>query len=488
MDTVFGLDLGTTTLCGLALAADGTVCATATRMNDAGLPPTPPGAAEQHPQRIRALAFEILRELIERAGPPAALAVTGQMHGMLCVGADGTPRGPLITWQDARAGQPLTPEGTSALDLLRARGHAVGWSACGCVPASGFLGTTLFWLRRTEQLPADTAVVASISDWLAATLISASSKRAHGRAALPTTDPTNAAGSGVFDVAHGHWHAELLDALDVPRELLPEVRPTGAALGKLSAAAARETGLPAGTPVFNGLGDNQASFLGSVAEPDAAVLVNVGTGSQVCWTTAEFRRVPGLETRPLTPERWLLVGASLCGGRAYAWLCETVRAWLSEFGLVPAAETVYARLNELAAAAPTDCGGLVFDTRLAGTRDEPALRGALLGVGLDNFTLGSVARGVLTGTVDELIAHTQRDPRGPLGPGVAPGAGVIAAGNAVRRSAVLRRVLAERCGRPVQVPAHTEEAAYGAALVAGVGAGVWPDLGAAAKLIRYEVG
>jgi sugar (pentulose or hexulose) kinase len=257
------------------------------------------------------------------------------------------------------------------------------------------------------------------------------------------------------------------------------VQASGAVIGGLPAALTAEIGLRAGTPVCNATGDNQASVLGSVADIEHSVLLNVGTGGQISWAIPEFRRVVGMDTRPLPPDRCMLVGASLCGGRAYAWLNDSLRAWTCALGLPePSREAVYERLNALAAEAAPDCGRLKMDTRLAGTRTEPHCRGALLGLSLENGTLGNLARAALAGMVAELHAYAQ----------AANHCGykaVVASGNAVRRNPLLRQIIRECVGKPVLIPAHLEEAAYGAALLAGTQAGFWPDLTTAARCIRH---
>src|SRR5205823_397680 len=107
----------------------------------------------------------------------------------------------------------------------------------------------------------------------------------------PVTEASCAASAGVFDLAAGDWSGALLASLDLPRELFPPVRPAGTRCGGLTANLALFTGLPEGLPVFVGIGDNQASFLGSVAGRERSVLVNVGTGGQVAQWTPEVRPV-----------------------------------------------------------------------------------------------------------------------------------------------------------------------------------------------------
>src|SRR5581483_2061435 len=130
----------------------------------------------------------------------------------------------------------------------------------------------------------------------------------------PVTDPTCAASSGAFDVSRGDWDAQTLAALELPTALFAEIRPSGDRLGGLTSAMAEATDLPAGLPVFAGIGDNQASFLGSVADRDDTVLVNVGTGAQVSAWCDRFQHDPLLETRPFPKQGFLLVCAGLSGG------------------------------------------------------------------------------------------------------------------------------------------------------------------------------
>jgi sugar (pentulose or hexulose) kinase len=467
---ILGIDIGTTTICGVAIATSGEFLASVERPNDSAIGGLPSGRAEQAPTRIRERVFEVLRELRGRVDEVTAIGLTGQMHGMVCVDADNQPVSNLITWQDGRCLEP-TPRGNTWLDEIRGRVETPAWDACGCLPANGFLGTTLYWMVRNHALPERTARVCFIHDWLAGSLA----------AQLPVTDPSDAGSAGVFDLANLRWHGDIVSRLDLPMSLLPPVRESGEPIGSVSTTAAAATGIPAGTPVCNAVGDNQASVIGSMADMDHSVLINMGTGGQISWTVPSFLRVAGMETRYLPRGRYMLVGASLCGGRAYAWLNDVVRNWLGEFGCQPDRETVYARLNELAAATPADCGGLSATTTFAGTRADPGIRGGIAGISLNNCTLGNAARAVLTGIVDELCGlHEQAGGRAAYAHTQA-----VASGNAVRKNPLLAAIISSRTQCPVLIPRHREEAAFGASLLAGVGTGAWSSLAEAGRCIRY---
>src|SRR5262249_30882809 len=152
-------------------------------------------------------------------------------------------------------------------------------------------------------------------------------------------------------------------ALGIPRHLLPEVRPTGQVVGELHV----DLDLPFGLPVVNALGDNQASFLGAVADPEHDVLVNVGTGGQVSATSSTPLQGPLIETRPLIGGDFLIVGAGLAGGRAYAALHDFVAdVGRGIFGVEPP-DDLYERLNRLAASVTPGGDGVRFDPRFEGS-------------------------------------------------------------------------------------------------------------------------
>ena len=456
-----GLDLGTTTVSGVLLDTEhGHVQRLAQRRNDSTLK-TLPLRAEQDPHRLRALALDVLAELASDGVPLDGLALTGQMHGLLCVDAEGQPRTPLISWQDRRTAEPLPGarvepvEAPTTLERLYARVADLDWQRNGCRLQHGYGAATLFWLVEQGELPPDTARVCTIADWLAGQLSSR----------LPVTDPTLAASWGVYDLLSEDWNTAFLDWLGLEARLLPPVHPSGERLGGLVPAVARQVGLPGGLPVFNALGDSQAAFLGSVADPQRALLLNLGTGGQVCWSVLKFEPPSErVETRPLPHGRLLRVGASLCGGEAYAWLNRTVRAWLAEFGLALDEETVYARLNTLAGKCE-DTAGLRVRTTFLGVRGDPAMRGgAIEGITLDNLRLGALARATLRGIVDELYTLYREHGGEGLGHNR-----VVAAGGGVQKNPLLPGLIEARFGLPVQMPPQQETAATGAAVCVGLG-------------------
>jgi sugar (pentulose or hexulose) kinase len=452
----------------------GQVLGLAQRRNDAAGRSARSTRAEQDPHRLRTLSLEVLEELVTAsgrqggAGSPApgdhrldGLALTGQMHGLLCVDAENQPLTPLISWQDQRTAEPL-PGGSTTLDQIHARLEDLDWRPNGCRLQHGYGAATLFWLGQNRQLPAGTHRVCTLADWLAGQLTGQ----------LPVTDPTFAASWGVYNLPHGGWNAAFLERLDLEAGLFPPVRPSAEPIGGLAPHMARHVGLPAGLPVFNAVGDTQAAFAGATLpftgrtegelSLEPILLFNLGTGGQVCWAVGDFELpMEAVETRPLPQGRFLRVGASLCGGAAYAWLNRTVRAWLAEFGVEVGEDGVYERLNALAAAS-RDAEGLCVRTTFLGVRGDPAVQtGAIEGITLEEMRLGPLARATLTGLVDELRdlyqEHAGRS---------AHATRIVATGGGVWQNPLLPGLIEERFGLPVQVSPQREAAAVGAAILA----------------------
>ncbi|MCX6361544.1 MAG: FGGY family carbohydrate kinase [Armatimonadetes bacterium] len=465
MPLTLGIDIGTTKTCALALENEtGEVVA----LGHADTPSADPGPLavgrrEFDPDAMAEAAASALRRCVgrlgARAGEVVGLAFTGQQHGGLLVDADLRPLTPFINWQDGRGGEPA-PGGGTWLESADARVGPEAWRVTGCRLASGYLGLTLHWLVRRGSLPG-CARACFITDYLGALLTGGE----------PVTDPTMAASSGLLDVRRRAWSAPLLEALGLSEGLLPPLREAGEPLGSLTVEWARRTGLPSGLPLFVGLGDNQAGFLGSVPSANGSELVNVGTGAQVARWSAEppppeADLPPELEIRPYPGAGVLVVYAEVSGGRSYAALHGLFRSLLEGFGVPVAKEQVYARMAELAAQAPPGAGGLLCDSRFAGTRSAPSHRGSLTGLSEANLTAGHLARAVLEGMAASLHDGSSAITRLVGHPPVS----LIGAGNGFRRNPLLAQILSEQFALPVALPPQSEEAALGAAMAAGWGA------------------
>lgn len=448
-----GLDIGTTTICASVVdGADGTVLESRTVPNASFLTGLAPWQKQQDPRRIEKTARELTEDMLRRFAPVGGIGVTGQMHGIVYFDDAGRAVSPLYTWQDGSGDQPCG-DGRTYVQVM---GEASGYPL-----ATGFGAVTHYVHRQRGEVPAGVCGFCTIHDYIAMRL--AGQKR-------PAVHPSDAASLGLFSLEQNAFDRAAVAALDMEEGLFPEAAQEYTCLGRT----------PQGVPVFTAIGDNQASFIGAVRDMDTAVLVNVGTGSQISLLSDRLVYDPLLETRPCVEGQFLLVGSSLCGGRAYALLEGFFRQMMQEAGV--ACGSLYPVLDRLSADFETLPDKLHFSTRFSGTRRHPEQRASITNLGIGNFTPRHFAVGVLEGTAEELYAFyagmTAR-------PGFRPET-VVGSGNGIRRGEVLRRMLAARFGAPVRVPAHTEEAAYGAALYALVGAGAFPDIRQAQRCIRYQ--
>ncbi len=467
---IVGLDVGTTSIGGVAFdLARGDVAARASRANTAQSAPQP-GREELDLDGALDLVAEVLRELVEgHAGEVMAVGVTGQMHGVAFLGQRGRAVRSAITWRDRRVEEPH-PAGGTYLDEFRRRAGPAAFERTGCEPAAGFLGPALFCLRERRELP--DALVCSIPDAVVAGLTGQH----------PWTDPTNAAGSGVFDVERGEWDAGLLDRVGLPADRFPPVAEAGVPVGSLRVDVAQQLGLAATVSVGNALGDHQASVLASVQAPFDTIHVNIGTGGQVSTPVRSFHRIAGIETRPWPGHRYLLTGAGLVGGRSLAWLVARFQEIGGElFGARRDEEELYESMLRLGAAVPPGAEGLRCSPLFVGTRVDPTLRGSFTGIGQSNISVGHLTRALLEGMSDVLLDLYRQ---------IEPSAGardrLVGSGNAVRRGSLLGSILSERFARPLWQTAWPEEAAVGAALACAVGTRALPNYAAAAALVRYR--
>lgn len=477
MPIVLGVDLGTTTITALALdTVTGRLLAVHTAAND-GETTSPAdklrGRSEWNASHMVSLAMDCLRSVTEQLGTQktecAGIGITGQQHGMVLLDDRHTPLTPLINWQDRRGLDPFHGTKGSFVDQAVALLGPEATRRTGCRLATGYLGTTLFWMKTQGMLP-NATTACFIADYMASQLT----------VGQPVTDPTSGASSGLFDVPQRNWATDLMAALELPAQLFPEVREAGQSLGGLNKAAADRLGLAEGTPVFVAVGDNQAAFVGSVADLKQTVLVNVGTGAQVAAFSEQFVHAPPLETRPFPIRGNLLVNAGLCGGRSYALLDRFFRSVGQTMFGMSGNEPLFEAMNQLAETTPAGADGLRCVPLFTGTRANPELRGQWTGMSPETFTPGHMVRALLEG-----MARVFRDGFDLIcaATGVRYG-NLVGSGNGLRENKVLSRIVSHEFGLPLSLPPIREEAALGAALIAGVGAGVFADLDAAGRIVE----
>jgi sugar (pentulose or hexulose) kinase len=451
-----GLDLGSSSLKGVALAADGTILARA----QASYPTARPehGRAEQDPHDWIAATVAVVTELA--AAVPSerweAIGLAGMVPTLVLADAEGEPIGPAITWQDDRA----QAEG----DAFRAEhGADPLYARTGQWVDGRYLLPMFRWVRRAEPDRAGRTVrLLGAKDHLFGWLT--------GEVA---TDPSTATGFGCFDLGTRVWASELAGA---EVSLLPEVRPS-TSTAPLAAGAARELGLREGMPVCLGAADSVAGALGlGVREPgDCAYLA--GTSTVVLGVSERLVTDPAhrfLVTPLALGESWGLEMDLVSTGSAIAWAATLLGLGGEE-----------AEVLELAVRSEPGARGLVFLPYLGhgeqGALWDPDLRGAIVGLSLVHGR-EDVARALVEGVVLE----SRRCVEVLDAAGVAP-AEIRAAGGAFA-SGLFPELLAGATARPVLLPEDGAASARGAALLAAaaVGDAEVPALAASAALARVD--
>ena len=447
-----GIDIGTTTICGIVMDAQtGKVLSVQTLKNDA---PVKGEAYEwlQDPARILELVQKMYREFLSEYSDICSIGLTGQMHGIVYTNAQGEAVSPLYTWQDER-GNEQAPNGRKYVEnLMELTGYPM---------ATGFGITTHYVLEQTGQVPADAAHFCTIYDYIGMKLTGRTS---------PLITASGGASLGCFDLEKLEFDQEAMKKAGIDCSLLPECAKGFALIGKT----------PEGIPVGAGIGDNQASVLGSVKDASGSVLINVGTGSQVSAGVDHYLKAEHVELRPLAGDAYILAGSSLCGGRAYAalekFLRQTVAAMTGE-----EPDSLYGKMAEVLEKRGTAPGTLTVNTRFRGTRENPSLTGGISNLVLENFNPEELIFGVLSGIAEELTTFykSMREQ------GAAKPRYLVGSGNGIRMNPYLRRIFEDIFGLKMQIPSHNEEAAFGTALFAMTAAGVYPTITDAQKLIRY---
>ncbi len=443
---VIGLDIGTTTICGIAVdAKSGELLKSVTLDNDSfieGKPFEKIQSPEKIIEKVTALAAELFRDF----APVCAIGITGQMHGIVYLDADGKAVSPLYTWQDG-SGNENCGETTYAKKLSDITGYPA---------ASGFGGTTYYYHNENNLVPEKAVGFCTIHDYAAMVLTARKTALVH------TSD---AASFGLFDLENGRFDKEKIEKAGLDYSFFPEVTDKFESVGEYN-----------GVPVCCAIGDNQASFIGSVKDMDGCALVNMGTGGQISMLTDLKKAPAGMEIRPLGEGKMILVGCSLCGGRAFAALAEffsSVYEMIS--GEKP--KNIY-RAMDAALANGKNEDSLKISTKLCGTRDDPTIRGSVENLGTDNFTPVQMMNGFLGGMVSEIT-----DMIAPTGCEIKS---LVGSGNGLRKNIPLQMRFSKALGCEMSIPLNREEAAFGAALTALVAGKIKPNLGTAQQLVRYE--
>jgi len=451
MSYLLGIDSSTTATKALLIDSEGRQVGVASSEYPLSTPK--PLWAEQDPALWWEAAQRSIRHVISDSGvdPSSIVGVglTGQMHGLVLLDEAGQVLRPAILWNDQRS--------AAQCDEIRNRlGLEELVRITGNDAFPGFTAPKLLWVREHEPeiysqirqilLPKDYVRFRLTGDY--------------------ATDRAGAGGTLFLDLARRDWSAELLDALDIPLEWLPPTHEGTAATGGVSPAAAKATGLAPGTPVFGGGGDQAAQAVGVGAVASGVVALTLGTSGVVFASSEQPLTEPmgRMHAFPhAVPDTWHVMGVMLSAAGSLRWYRDVV-----------APDVDYDVLLGEAAEIEPGSEGLVFLPYLSGERTphaDPHARGAFVGMTLAH------GRGHLTRSVLEGVAFGLRDNLALMDAVGLEDIDQIRLSGGGTKSPVWRQVLADILGVDLISVETAEGAALGAALLAGVGVGVWPSAG-----------
>ncbi len=455
---LLGVDVGTTGSKAILLTLDGNVVVSASTEYQTSMPR--PLWAEQDPRDWwRATVASIRRVLstAEKNAQVVSVGLTGQMHGLVLLDKLGNVLRPCIMWNDQRnsAQCEAIAQKIGAQTLL-------DWIGNPILP--GFTAPKVLWVREHEpKIYGEIARVLLPKDYVR--------YRLTGDYA---TEVSDASGTALFDVRHRRWSENMLAALDLPHAWMPQCFESSIVSAKVSSAAADETGLAAGTPVIGGSSDQAAQAIGTGIVHEGVTSITIGTSGVVFAQSDTYRAEPHGRLHAFchaVPEKWHLMGVMLSAGGSFRWYRDALGGHEKEIAKRTGRD-VYDVLTSEAARVPAGCEGLLFLPYLTGERTpypDPNARGVFFGLTARHskaHMTRAVLEGVSFGLRDSL--ELMRALKVPIRQVRASGGGA--------RSALWRQILADVFAMEIATVDVTEGAAYGAALLAGVGAGVYPSV------------
>jgi xylulokinase len=464
MAYLLGIDIGTSGTKTLLIDEAGAVVARATAEYPLYAPR--PLWSEQDPEDWWAAACTTVREALTRSGIEASdvrgVGLSGQMHGSVFLDASNAVIRPAILWNDQRTAAECAwiTETVGAERVVELISNPV---------LTGFTAGKIVWLRTHE--PENYARMRKVllpKDYIRLRLT--------GEFA---TEVSDASGTALFNVRKREWSSEMLDAIGVPTDWMPTCYESPEVSGRISEAGAAATGLIAGTPVVGGGGDQAAGAVGSGIVEAGIVSSTVGTSGVVFAYSDQPVVDPQLRLHTFchaVPGAWHLMGVMLSAGGSLQWyrdaFCQPEKLVAGALGRDP-----YDLICAEAARAPVGSEGLIFLPYLTGERTpypDPNARGVLFGI-TRRTDRSHAARAVMEG-----VAYGLQDSFAIMEEMRVPIRQVRVSGGG-SRSAVWRQIMADVTGHAHVTIDVDEGPALGAALLAGVGTGVYSSVAAACR-------
>lgn len=470
MKYVLGIDLGTSGTKTVLFSQDGQAVSSA--LVEYPLCQPQNGWAEQDPADWWNAAATTIRKVLKDSGVSPAdvvsLGISGQMHGLVMLDENGRVLRPSIIWADQRTQAECD-------DITRMVGAEKLIEITANPALTGFTLSKILWVRKHQPeiyakcrhilLPKDYVRYMLTGDY--------------------ATEVSDASGMQLLDVPGRKWSDEMLRILDIDKSLLAKVYESCEVTGHVSAQAAAVTGLTEKTLVVGGAGDNAAAAVGTGVVEDGKAFTTIGTSGVIFAHTDKLSIDPKGRVHTFccaVPGAWHVMGVTQAAGLSLKWFrdnfCAAEKEAAASMGVDP-----YDLLNKEAAQSPIGANKLIYAPYLMGERTphlDADCRGMFFGLSAMH------QRRDLLRAVMEGVTYSLRDCLNVLsGMGVAP-AQMLACGGG-GKSPLWRQMLADVFDMPVATTASTEGPALGVAILAGVGAGLYPSVQEACReMIRVN--
>lgn len=370
-----GIDLGTTSICCVAVdTSNWQIKKIETCLNTSGIITADIQDKKQDADKIYTLAKNLIDRMFDAYTQIGGIAISCQMHGILYVDETGNAVSPLYTWQHHEA---ATISTLTQMPYYRELENKLGRN---CPPGYGL--ATHYTLQCKNRIPATARKMCSIGDYVGMKLCGNK---------IPFSDITLAESYGAVFLGEKGYNKECLNSAAIDINTLPQIVEADTIIGKYK-----------NIPVITAIGDNQACFLGSVRNLYSNAVISLGTSGQITCYSDNLITVTGVETRPFLKNGFILSGASLCGGYAYALLKrffnETI-TWLCG-DIVETKTDIYKKLNEIS---PLNFDNFpIIKTLFFGTRVNPEMRASISGIDENNFSPQNLTAGIVVGIIEEL--------------------------------------------------------------------------------------
>lgn len=444
-----GIDIGTTSISAVVLdITNKSVVEFYTIPNNYYIKNENSAFFQQDAELICKKALELADHITSNYNNIKSIGVTGQMHGILYIDKKGNSVSPLITWQDKRGDLKISNSLTYCEKIKELTDEKI---------STGYGFATHFYNTKNGLVPQNAYSMCSIMDYLVMKLTGN---------AMPVMHNSVAASFGLFDIENNTFKNDKIEVLGIDNLKLPGVCDDFLICGKYKNIS-----------VSVAIGDNQASFLGTVKDIDATVLVNIGTGSQISYVSEAYDIGEALEIRPLVKNKYIVCGSALCAGSAYA-LCENFfREYMK--AATGTNECQYDVINRLAQQAIEEKKEpLEVNTAFSGKRNAPLACGSIDAITTQNFTPSQMVLGFIYGICRELYDF--------MGDSINDKSLIVASGNAVQKIPVMKNVLFDVFGVEVQISKSREEASLGTALFSGIANGDLKDITETSGFINYK--